>query len=102
MKYRKLPVVIEAEQWFPGCDIESVKPLYSEGIHAAIARTCEACEACGCDMSQHGLIDIPDEIDQYIVCPGDYIITGIKGEKYPCKPDIFKRTHTPVRVEAND
>ncbi|MBQ3089506.1 MAG: hypothetical protein IJD21_02975 [Oscillospiraceae bacterium] len=27
---------------------------------------------------------------------GDYIITGIKGEKYPCKPDIFRLTYEPV------
>ncbi len=25
--------------------------------------------------------------------PGDYIITGVNGEKYPCKPDIFARTY---------
>ena len=25
--------------------------------------------------------------------PGDYIITGIKGERYPCKPDIFEATY---------
>lgn len=28
--------------------------------------------------------------------PGDYIITGVKGEKYPCKPDIFAKTYEPV------
>lgn len=28
--------------------------------------------------------------------PGDWIITGIRGEKYPCKPDIFKKTYEPV------
>lgn len=28
--------------------------------------------------------------------PGDYIITGVKGEKYPCKPDIFARIYEPV------
>ena len=28
--------------------------------------------------------------------PGDYIITGIKGEQYPCKPDIFEKTYEPV------
>lgn len=28
--------------------------------------------------------------------PGDYIITGVSGEKYPCKPDIFKKTYEPV------
>lgn len=25
--------------------------------------------------------------------PGDYIITGVNGEQYPCKPDIFKKTY---------
>lgn len=28
--------------------------------------------------------------------PGDYIITGVNGEKYPCKPDIFAKTYEPV------
>lgn len=28
--------------------------------------------------------------------PGDYIITGVNGEKYPCKPDIFARIYEPV------
>lgn len=27
---------------------------------------------------------------------GDYIITGVRGEKYPCKPDIFEQTYEPV------
>ena len=28
---------------------------------------------------------------------GDYIITGVNGEQYPCKPDIFEKTYEPVR-----
>lgn len=28
--------------------------------------------------------------------PGDYIITGVKGEIYPCKPDIFEMTYEAV------
>jgi hypothetical protein len=28
--------------------------------------------------------------------PGDWIITGISGEQYPCKPDIFEKTYEPV------
>lgn len=28
--------------------------------------------------------------------PGDYIITGVNGEQYPCKPDIFEKTYEPV------
>ena len=27
---------------------------------------------------------------------GDYILTGVKGEQYPCKPDIFAKTYEPV------
>lgn len=28
--------------------------------------------------------------------PGDWIITGVKGERYPCKPDIFAATYEPA------
>lgn len=28
--------------------------------------------------------------------PGDWIITGVGGEQYPCKPDIFEKTYEPV------
>ena len=28
--------------------------------------------------------------------PGDWIITGVRGEQYPCKPDIFEKTYEPV------
>lgn len=33
---------------------------------------------------------------KHFISPGDYIITGIKGERYPCKPDIFEQTYEPV------
>jgi len=32
--------------------------------------------------------------------PGDWIITGVRGERYPCKPDIFALTYDAVSVEA--
>ena len=31
-----------------------------------------------------------------VASPGDWIITGVHGEKYPCKPDIFEKTYEPV------
>ena len=31
---------------------------------------------------------------------GDWIITGVKGEQYPCKPDVFEQTYEPVVDEA--
>lgn len=33
---------------------------------------------------------------------GDWIITGIRGEEYPCKPDVFKETYEPVDEEAKN
>ena len=30
---------------------------------------------------------------------GDYIITGVNGEKYPCKPDIFEKTYEEVKID---
>lgn len=31
---------------------------------------------------------------------GDYIITGVNGEKYPCKPDIFEKTYEKVESDS--
>ena len=31
-----------------------------------------------------------------IASPGDWIITGVNGEQYPCKPDIFDKTYEPM------
>ena len=33
--------------------------------------------------------------------PGDWVITGVNGEQYPCKPDIFEKTYEPVEDEEN-
>lgn len=34
--------------------------------------------------------------------PGDFIITGVRGEKYPCKPDIFWKTYEEVWDQVDD
>ena len=36
------------------------------------------------------------------VAPGDWIITGVKGEKYPCKPDVFEATYELVTREIGE
>lgn len=36
---------------------------------------------------------------QMIASPGDWIITGVNGEKYPCKPDIFEKTYSRVATD---
>lgn len=76
MKYKKKPVIVDAVQ-FDGDNIF---------VHPAI------CRAPG--ENQPAFIDTLE--GRHIVSPGDYVITGVKGEAYPCKPDIFEMTYEKV------
>lgn len=49
------------------------------------------CKYCAIRMHDHGWIETFE--GGHIVCPGDFVITGVKGERYPCKPDIFEATY---------
>lgn len=106
-KYRKKPVVIEAEPWFTNgdhskdncgtfADSTTGKPFQGEGKVVRYYRTPECdgqskCPYCGDIMHNHGWIDTPE--GGHVVCPGDWIITGVAGEFYPCKPHIFEMTY---------
>ncbi|UOF90805.1 PGDYG domain-containing protein [Fodinisporobacter ferrooxydans] len=84
-KYRKKPVVVEAEQWFPGKHIDGVNPggdIVFDGLKKWV--------------EPNGKYYISTLEGDMEVSPGDYIITGVKGEKYPCKPDIFEATYEKV------
>ena len=98
-KYRKKPVVIEATQWFRNGDHPLDGGSETEGeivryFRTPEMRSQESCEHCGIIMQNHGWIDTLE--GGHKVCPNDWIITGVKNEKYPCKPDIFERTYDPV------
>lgn len=79
MKFRKKPVVIEATQF--NIDDPSThrhvhfSPIFSSKIDDYWVQTLEG---------------------PLIVNDGDYIITGVKGEHYPCRPDIFEMTYEPA------
>lgn len=111
MKYRKKPVVIEATQWFKNGDhpedecywVDDKSPdrFLSEGKIVRYwrrpdTRGSSPCSKCGKDMHIHGWIDTLE--DGHRVCPNDWIITGVQGELYPCKPDIFEATYELVGV----
>lgn len=70
--YRKKPVVIQATQWFKPGDHPAVIDDIAVGPHI------ETLEG------------------PLHVTVGDWIITGVKGEHYPCKPDIFAATYEPA------
>ncbi|MEE8208960.1 MAG: hypothetical protein V3T88_08435 [Nitrosomonadaceae bacterium] len=87
-KYTKLPVEIEAIQ-FNGSSTHAmeikqwidsnIKPYEGESFHTA-------------DIAN---LTIPTLEGDMTASPGDYIIKGVKGEFYPCKPDIFEMTYKP-------
>ena len=101
MKYRKKPVIVEASQWFKNGDhpldhSERGRGGLTEGNVVSYYRRQEnpgnsQCRQCQNPYHVHGWIDTLE--GGHIVCPGDWIITGVAGEHYPCKPDIFSRTY---------
>lgn len=103
-KFRKKPVVIEAVQWFkngdhPKDDSEWFDARKTEGKLIRYYRNPaddaqRLCENCDATMHRHGWIDTRE--GGHIVCPADWIITGVKGEHFPCKPDIFEETYESV------
>lgn len=105
-KYRKKPVVIEATQWFKNgdhpedcSDFSRCERFSTEGKVVRRFRRPDVdgdkvCEKCSTTMREHGWIDTLE--GGHIVCPRDWIITGVQGERYPCKPDIFEATYEAV------
>lgn len=118
--FRKRSVVIEAHQWFKngdhpldysvthyGFDNGELRPFHPEerklkqweGDIVRYFRRPDVegesvCSECGKTFHDHGWIDTLE--DGHRVCPGDWIITGVRGERYPCKPDIFAATYEPA------
>lgn len=74
-KYRKKPIVVEAVQW--------------KGILRS-----ELPE--GCQFASGALVCQTLE-GPLTVSIDDWIITGVKGERYPCKPDVFAETYDAVK-----
>ena len=78
-RYRKKPVTIEAEQY------NGMDPLSWADRGEPFFTTVE--DGVGIRLY------IKTLEGDHLVSPGDWVITGVKGEKYPCKPDIFEATY---------
>lgn len=96
MKYRKKPVVIEAVLW-TGDNLKEV--IAFTGLHPSAKKwTWKEYESV---VREQGLRiftleDGPAQQVSHFASVGDYIIRGVKGELYPCKPDIFAATYEPA------
>jgi len=98
--YRKKPVVIEAELWLTFDDsnsiLKEVKQVRDRAAHEG------RCNQCGKRHSEHGWLDMTGErskIAGYIICPGDWIVRGEKGNLYPVKATVFDVLYEEVGYE---
>ena len=81
-RYRKKPVEIEAEQ-FVIWDMKKIPPFVTiQGVTFPVTK--------------EATIIVPTLEGQYIASNLDWIIKGVKGELYPCKPDIFELTYVKI------
>lgn len=84
-KFRKKPVVIEAVQ-FTGTNAHEISAWAARPDRNALIEEFP---------KGHGLVIKTMEGNMQAI-PNDWIIRGVKGEFYPCKPDVFVATYEPV------
>lgn len=82
-KFRKRPVVIDAILWTGG-NLDEIAALDATGLRRGIYLT-PACTL---------VINTLEGHHQALI--GDWIIRGVAGELYPCKPEIFEKTYEPA------
>lgn len=75
-KYRKIPTIVRATQWFPP----------SGSKHVCIEEVVKVPD--GCSFYSYQMMTTGG---YRRVSPGDWVVTGDHGEKYLCPPDIFER-----------
>jgi hypothetical protein len=94
MKFRKKPVVIDAIQW-TGNNLHEV--IDFTGKHPRWSEWFSSWEDYEERVSKDGgifkIITLEGVME---AIPGDWIIRGVNGEHYPCKPDIFAKTYEPA------
>jgi len=105
MKFRKKPVVIEAVQllwstWSEMCDHAGVGKLADGKPEGTFVN--EKNEAVSDSGDGRIALAIPTLEGVMIGVEGDWVIKGIKGELYPCKPDIFEATYERVDEASHD
>ncbi|HEM3656432.1 TPA: hypothetical protein U1C91_000570 [Streptococcus suis] len=93
MKYRKKPVVVEVFQWFGDIRQKEDPDWIIEAILGDRV-------SFGIDRGNSKPIMLINTLEGVMTAyPSDYIIKGVQGEIYPCKPDIFEQTYEEVSHE---
>lgn len=100
-KYVKKPVVVEAVKW-NGNNIEEVKEFMKEQLDKLHFESMDASNLEEGKLSMVDFLAIQTLEGVMTVSDGDYIIKGVNGEFYPCKPDIFKKTYEPITNKGEE
>lgn len=99
-QYRKRPVVIDAIQWNGHADdaLHVIAWILGSGGNAKYHAPRYVSESRPDEPEWIELVTLEDKSDSggHRVSPGDYVIKGVQGEFYPCKPDIFADTYEEV------
>lgn len=93
-KFRTKPVVKEAIRFTPD-NIEELKRFVGKDLIVGHS----GCPVAGMQKESYKIRTLEGDM---LVSDGDYIIKGLRGEFYPCKPDIFEKTYEPVEDQPND
>lgn len=98
-KYRKKPVVIDA--WKLNLqDLPGVIRLYEMVNKVDLSTVYMVGSSYITDLiKRKGGLPIPTLEGEMLASDGDFIIKGVNGEFYPCKPDIFEQTYEAVETE---
>lgn len=86
MKYRKKPVVIEAYQYIGKDSIEKMPIEFQQAIKNSPAMM-------GVSKFGNPFFHIKTLEGKMDITEGDWIIKGVAGEFYPCKPEIFEKSY---------
>jgi hypothetical protein len=90
-KFRKKPVVIEAIRWIAGINFDDcMRFMNDNGGHKLAYEDAEE------GANKTGNLYIKTLEGVMTASSGDWIIKGVSGEFYPCKPDIFEKTYEAV------
>lgn len=89
MKYRKKPVIVDAYNLLLDAEMDDSPKWIQDAVTGGSIRA----------HSGRSLLIRTLEGDM-VAMHGDWIIRGVQGELYPCKPDIFEQTYEPVEDDA--